>query len=74
MFTGRYHSWPLATRREVANALRYILENFRHHVRPDVAPDGIDPCSSAKWLSIPLEQDAPVVAAKTWLLRHARDG
>jgi hypothetical protein len=43
----RYHSHVLSTRREVANALRYVLENFRHHPRPDVAPIGLDPGSSA---------------------------
>lgn len=74
VFSDRYHSRALATRREVANALHYILENFRHHLRPDVAPAGADPCSSAIWVSIPLTDDAPVVAPRTWLLRHAGDG
>lgn len=71
VFADRYHSRGLATRREVANALRYVLENFRHHVREDVAPDGLDPCSSARWLAIPLTGDAPVLAPRTWLLRDA---
>lgn len=74
VFADRYHGRALATRREVANALRYILENFRHHLRPDVAPAGADPCSSATWLTAPLTEDAPVVAPRTWLMRHARDG
>src|SRR5437868_3940297 len=38
-----------------------------------VAPVGQDPCSSAQWLSVPLPTDAPVVAARTWLLRNATD-
>jgi REP-associated tyrosine transposase len=73
VFADRYHSRALATRREVANALRYILENFRHHLREDVSPRGIDPCSSARWLVLPLDH-APVVAPRTWLLRRACDG
>ena len=74
VFADRYHSRALATRREVANALRYVLQNFRHHLREDVAPAGADPCSSAAWLVVPLLPEAPVVAPRTWLLRHARDG
>ena len=73
VFADRYHAHVLATRREVAHALRYILENFRHHLREDVAPRGTDPCSSAAWLSTPLQGEAPVVRPRTWLARHARD-
>jgi REP element-mobilizing transposase RayT len=71
VFADRYHAHVLETRREVAHALRYILENFRHHLREDVAPRGADPCSSAAWLTLAITADAPVVAARTWLLRHA---
>ena len=74
VFADRYHSHVLATRREVANALRYVLQNFRHHLREDISPAGADPCSSAIWLTIPLPDAAPVVAPRTWLLRHAGDG
>ena len=73
VFADRYHAHILSTRGEVASALRYVLENFRHHLRPDVAPVGQDPCSSAQWLSVPLPTDAPVVAPRTWLLRNATD-
>ena len=73
VFADRYHAHVLASRREVARALRYLLENFRHHLREDVAPRGADPCSSAAWTKIPLAEDAPVVRPRTWLLRHARD-
>lgn len=69
VFSDRYHSRALATRREVANALNYVLQNFRHHLREDVAPEGLDPCSSAEWLVVPLTPSAPVVAPMTWLLR-----
>src|SRR5919204_1189382 len=54
VFMDRYHSHVLSERRQVANALRYVLENYRHHLRPDVAPSGLDPCSSAAWLTMPL--------------------
>jgi REP element-mobilizing transposase RayT len=74
VFADRYHAHVLASRREVAFALRYVLQNFRHHLREDVAPKGADPCSSAAWLMVSLPDDAPVVRARTWLLRHARDG
>jgi REP element-mobilizing transposase RayT len=73
VFPDRYdHAHVLRRRGEVAYALRYVLENFRHHLRPDVAPTGLDPCSSAAWLSVPLPDDAPVVAPRTWLLANAR--
>jgi REP element-mobilizing transposase RayT len=71
VFADRYHSRALATRREVANALRYVLQNFRHHLREDMRPSGADHCSSAAWLMLPLPQDAPIVAPRTWLLRNA---
>ena len=70
-FADRYHGRVLRTRLEVALAIRYILQNFRHHLREDVAPRGEDPCSSAMWLRLPLSPDAPVVAPRTWLARHA---
>ena len=71
VFPDRYHAHVLSSRREVAKALRYVLENFRHHLRPDVAPAGLDPCSSAAWVSVPLPPDATVVAPRTWLVRDA---
>ena len=74
VFADRYHAQVLASRREVARALRYLLENFRHHLREDVAPRGSDPCSSAAWLTVALPDDAPVVRPRTWLVRSARDG
>src|SRR5204862_4207404 len=50
VFADRYHAHVLRTPTEAANALRYVLQNFRHHLREDVAPTGIDPCSSAAWI------------------------
>jgi REP element-mobilizing transposase RayT len=49
VFGDRYHAHVLASPRQVGYALRYVLENFRHHLRADVAPEGQDPCSSAVW-------------------------
>ena len=56
VFSDRYHSHVLATLREVASAVRYVLENFRRHVREGLAKD---PCAGK------------LLAPKTWLLRHA---
>jgi hypothetical protein len=70
-FSDRCHSNVLKTLREVANAIRYVLENFRRHLREDVAPLGVDPCSSAAWLATESSGDAPIVSPRTWLLRHA---
>ena len=41
VFSDRFHSLVLKTLREVANAIRYVLENFRHHLREDVGPEGV---------------------------------
>ena len=49
----------------------YALENFRHHLREDVAPQGADPCSSARWLGA--SDDAPILSPRTWLLRQVPD-
>jgi putative transposase len=69
VFLDRYHAHVLKTPREVRNAVRYVLDNFRHHLREDVAPKGVDPCSSAMWPSSGLGEDAPVTLPQTWLLR-----
>ncbi|HEU0034751.1 MAG TPA: transposase [Kofleriaceae bacterium] len=52
MFAERYHVRILKTPREVRNALRYILLNWRHHLaeRGETLPaDWVDPYSSAMW-------------------------
>jgi putative transposase len=67
VFADRFHSHMMKSLREVANAVRYVIENFRHHLREDVAPEGIDPCSSAVWS----RDDGPVSSPRTWLLRQA---
>ena len=51
LFADRYHARALKTPREVRLALRYVLNNARHHgVNPEaLGPSWIDPCSSAPW-------------------------
>ena len=54
IFAERYHARPLATPREVRNALSDVLLNGRHHAaeRGEVlACDWIDPCSSGPWFT-----------------------
>ena len=72
VWEGRYHSHALASPREVRNALVYVLQNFKKHVR---GATWLDPRSSASWfqgwrtiVARPLDR-APVVAAQTWLAR-----
>jgi putative transposase len=68
----RYHVRALRTPREVRSALVYVLQNFRKHLRGVV---GIDPCSSASWFDgfrgrgRAVQEDSPVVVARSWLLR-----
>jgi putative transposase len=71
VFADRYHVHVLATLREAKNAVRYVLENFRHHLREDVAPHGADPCSSAAWIAARGWERPPILPPRTWLLRHA---
>ena len=56
VFADRYHSHVLATLREVVNAVRYVLESFRHHVRERLTSD---PCAGS------------LVPPRTWLLQRA---
>jgi len=51
-FAERYHARALKTPREVRNALRYVLSNYRQHEAQrgeGLARDWIDPFSSAYW-------------------------
>ena len=72
VWDGRYHAHILRTPREVRNALVYVLNNVKKHIRGAV---GVDPRSSARWfqgwrgiVAAPLNL-APVVAPRTWLAR-----
>ena len=71
VFADRFHAHVLRALREVKNAVNYVLENFRHHLREDVAPVGVDPCSSAGWQSTKVADTPPYSPARTWLLRQA---
>jgi hypothetical protein len=70
VWSDRFHSRMLRTPREVRNALVYVLNNFRKHVR---SARGFDPCSSARWFDgwrgvRPMTTEKPMVAAaRTWL-------
>jgi putative transposase len=75
VFADRYHAHLLASPREAANAVRYVLENWIIHAQRNAepVPFGIDPfCSAAVHDSGP-----PLVAeARWWMLlvgvqRHA---
>lgn len=69
VFADRYHARALATRREVANAVNYVVRNYHHHARESLPARWEDPCSSARFLREVPGEEAPVAAPRTWLLR-----
>jgi putative transposase len=58
VFADRFHSHVLRSRREVANAVRYVLNNYRHHSRERLSSRWRDPLARA--LETP----------RLWLLRE----
>jgi REP element-mobilizing transposase RayT len=55
LWRDRHHREPLTTPSQVRNALVYVLFNLRKHEvesgnPSDFALDGVDPCSSTRWL------------------------
>ena len=84
LFQERYHARSLATPREVRNALRYVLNNERHHAEErghELDPNWLDPYSSAPWFegwSRPVSESTlpdsilalppPTMPATVWLL------
>ncbi|MCA1829864.1 MAG: hypothetical protein LC689_23345 [Myxococcales bacterium] len=69
VWADRYHAHVLKARREVANALPYVLGNFARHARQRGQRAGFaDAFSSLKHLGY-VEIDAPVAEPATWLLR-----
>jgi REP element-mobilizing transposase RayT len=76
----RFHAHALRTP-EVRNALVYVLQNLKKHVR---GTHGIDPRSSGAWFEgwkekVAMPAPSPVARACTWLarvgwLRHGRIG
>jgi len=70
VWADRYHSHVLKTRREAANALRYVLGNFARHAASwgERIARFADAFSSVRFLGL-AAVDAPVAAPRTWLLR-----
>ena len=70
VWADRYHAHVLRSRREAANALRYVLGNFAHHARQwgKEVVRYADAFSSVRFLGLPTP-DAPVTLPRTWLLR-----
>jgi hypothetical protein len=72
VWADRYHARVLSTPREVRNALVYVLNNWRKHIR---GARGLDARSSARWLDgwrvalAPPAGAMPVVRPRTWLAR-----
>ena len=64
VWADRYHGHVLKARREVANALRYVLGNFARHFGGKF----VDPFSSVRFLGL-AGKDAPVAEPRSWLLR-----
>lgn len=69
VFADRYHSRALISRREAANAVRYVVRNYHHQARESLPPRWEDPLSSARFLRETPGEDAPVTVPRTWLLR-----
>jgi REP element-mobilizing transposase RayT len=61
VFADRYHSHVLGTRREVANAIRYVTGNYRHHAREHLPARFSDPLATSP--------ERPLSEPKLWLLR-----
>ena len=72
VWSDTYHARLLRTPREVRNAIVYVLNNFRKHLR---GTHGLDPCSSARWfdgwrnVTRPVIDASPLARASTWLAR-----
>jgi hypothetical protein len=61
VFADRYHAHVMQTPREVANTVRYVLENHRKHAREVLPARWRDPFATS--LAEPLHEP------KVWLLR-----
>jgi len=64
VFADRYHAQLLASPRQAANAVRYVLENWMVHAAREgqPAPSGVDPFCSAACLPC----GPPLVAEPLW--------
>jgi hypothetical protein len=54
VFADRYHSHVLRSPREVANAIRYVLDNHRQHARESLPASWRDPLARARRAAVPL--------------------
>ena len=61
VFADRFHANVLESRRQVANAVRYVINNYRHHTREWLPPDFRDEYAT--------HADHPLAEPKLWLLR-----
>lgn len=59
VFVDRYHAHLLGSRREVANAVRYVVHNHRRHA--SLEADFRDPFATS--------EETPLAAPRLWLLR-----
>jgi putative transposase len=61
VFADRYHAHILGTRREVANAIRYVVGNYRHHTREHLPVNYRDEYAT--------HAERPLAEPRLWLLR-----
>jgi len=61
VFADRYHARLLSSPREVGNAIRYVVGNYRHHTREHLRPHFRDPLAS--------RAHEPLEDPRLWLLR-----
>ena len=62
VFADRYYARVLRSPRDVANTLRYVLENYRKHARETLPWSWKDPFATST--------DAPLHEPSVWLLRE----
>jgi putative transposase len=61
VFADRYHARILSSPREVGNAIRYVVGNYRHHAREHLPPYFRDPLAT--------RAHDPLEEPRLWLLR-----
>lgn len=68
VFADNYHARQLRSPTQVANALAYVVTNFRHHFPGEAMrlPPGEPDRFTSAWRET--GRDPPVVPARTWLL------
>jgi putative transposase len=61
VFADRYHAHILTSRRAVANAVRYVVNNYQRHTREYLPAGFRDPLAT--------QTDRPLAEPRSWLLR-----